>query len=105
MLQGGNYVVRKSAFEKIGGFNENFDFYGEDTDVACRINKVGKVKFTFKLPIFASGRRLKGEGMFKTAAKYGINYFWTIFFKKPFNKKYIDIRPDDKKQPNRLFLF
>ncbi len=28
MLQGGNYIFRRSAFEKIGGFSNEFDFYG-----------------------------------------------------------------------------
>jgi len=92
MLQGGNFIFRKSAFEQIGGYNHNFDFYGEDTDVAKRLNKVGDVVFSFSLPIYASGRRLKEEGLLKSGFKYSINYFWTIFFKKPFNKKHKDIR-------------
>ncbi|MFH1254930.1 MAG: glycosyltransferase family 2 protein [bacterium] len=92
MLQGGNFVVRRSAIEKIGGFNSKFDFWGEDADLAGRLNKVGDVKFTFKLPIYASGRRIKSEGALKIFWKYSINYFWTIFFNKPFNKKYMDIR-------------
>ncbi|MCX6796394.1 MAG: glycosyltransferase family 2 protein [Candidatus Falkowbacteria bacterium] len=92
MLQGGNFVIRKSAFEQVGGYNHNFDFYGEDTDVARRLHKVGKVVFSFYLPMYTSGRRVREEGVFKTAFLYSINYFWTIFFKKPFNKKYKDVR-------------
>lgn len=92
MLQGGNFIFKKSAFAQVGGYNSNFDFYGEDTDVAKRLNKVGEVIFSFSLPIYASGRRLKEEGLLKSGFKYSINYFWTIFFKKPFNKKHKDIR-------------
>ncbi|MDO8669696.1 MAG: glycosyltransferase family 2 protein [Candidatus Buchananbacteria bacterium] len=92
MLQGGNFIVRRSALEKIGGYNLNFDFYGEDTDMACRLHKVGEVVFTFNLPMYTSGRRLAKEGILTMGLRYGINHFWTIFFKKPFTKKFIDIR-------------
>ncbi len=92
ILQGGNFIIRRTAMEKIGGFNLGFDFYGEDIDVATRIKEVGKVKFTFQLPMYTSARRFKGEGLFVTAWNYGINYFWTIFFKKPFSKEHNDFR-------------
>jgi glycosyltransferase involved in cell wall biosynthesis len=92
MLQGGNFIVRRSALEKIGGYNLDFDFYGEDTDIACRLHKVGEVVFTFNLPMYTSGRRLAKEGILTMGLRYGINHFWTIFFKKPFTKKFIDIR-------------
>ena len=85
MLQGGNFVVKRTALEAVGGFNSDFDFWGEDTDLACRLLKVGGVKFTFALPIYASGRRLAREGMAKTGWKYALNYFSTIFFKKPYD--------------------
>jgi len=91
MLQGGNFIVKKSAMEKIGGYSLDFDFY-EDTDIAHRIHKHGHVKFTFKLPIYASGRRLKKEGLVKSGAQYALNYFWILMFKKPYAKEFKDIR-------------
>jgi glycosyltransferase involved in cell wall biosynthesis len=91
MLQGGNFIVKKSALEKIGGYSLNFDFY-EDTDIASRIYKVGHVKFTFGLPIYASGRRFKKENLVFAGIKYAINHFWVLTFKKPFSKGYVDIR-------------
>lgn len=93
MLQGGNFVLRKSALDKAGGFNLSIDFYGEDTDIARRLSPLGKVKFTFRFPIYASGRRLRAEGVFATGARYAVNHLWVLFFKKPFTKKYHDIRP------------
>jgi glycosyltransferase involved in cell wall biosynthesis len=92
MLQGGNFIIKRSAFDKVGGFNPELDFYGEDTDVARRIHQVGDVVFSFKFPVYASGRRLKGEGIITTGLKYSINFVWTIIFKKPFTKKYKDFR-------------
>jgi len=92
MLQGGNFIVRREALQKSGGHNTALFFYGEDLDLACRLCKIGEVKFTFDLPMYASARRLQGEGLLTMACRYAINYFWTIFFNRPFTKKYVDIR-------------
>ncbi|QHN05159.1 glycosyltransferase family 2 protein [Granulicella sp. WH15] len=94
MVQGGNFVLRSSALESIGGFNLAISFYGEDTDIARRMNRLGKVEFTFGLKMFSSARRLKHEGMLTIAARYTINYFWTTFRKRPFTEEYIDIREE-----------
>jgi glycosyltransferase involved in cell wall biosynthesis len=92
MVQGGNFVLRRQALEQIGGFNTAIAFYGEDTDIARRMSRVGQVRFTFGLKMFSSARRLKHEGIFTMAGKYTINYLWTTFRKKPFTEEYIDIR-------------
>ena len=92
MVQGGNFVLRRDALASIGGFNTDIAFYGEDTDIARRLNRVGKVVFTFQLKMFSSARRLKKEGMLRIGMRYTINYLWTTFRKRPFTDDYIDIR-------------
>jgi len=92
MVQGGNFVVSRTSLEAIGGFNTAISFYGEDTDIARRLNDVGEVRFTFDLKMSSSARRLKSEGMITMAARYSINYLWTTFFKRPFTNTYVDIR-------------
>ncbi|MBN9616136.1 MAG: glycosyl transferase family 2 [Acidobacteriales bacterium 59-55] len=92
MVQGGNFVVSRAALEQIGGFNLGISFYGEDTDIARRMNEVGDVLFTLDLKMFSSARRLKHEGMLKMAVRYSVNYFWTTFFKRPYTKDHVDIR-------------
>jgi glycosyltransferase involved in cell wall biosynthesis len=92
MLQGGNFVVRRSALEAIGGYDTNIDFYGEDTDIARRMQKAGRVKFTFGLPMYSSGRRMAKEGLFYTGVRYALNYLWVIFLKRPFHTRSTDIR-------------
>ena len=99
MVQGGNFVLSRWALEAIGGFNLDISFYGEDTDIARRLNSIGKVKFTFDLKMFSSARRLKYEGIFTIAARYTINYIWTIFLKRPFTPTYIDIREESDTPP------
>jgi glycosyltransferase involved in cell wall biosynthesis len=96
MLQGGNFVVRRDALLKIGGYDTSIDFYGEDTDIARRISKVGKAVFTFKLPMYSSGRRLAKTGIVTMGARYASNYFSTLFFKKPVTSTYEDIRVEKK---------
>ena len=78
MMQGGNFVVRKSALDAADAFNPNFSFYGEDTELARRLSKVGAVKFSFRAAGFFVGRRLAAEGLFRVAFQYSINYLWTI---------------------------
>ncbi len=92
MLQGGNFIVRRAHMDQIGGFDTTIEFYGEDTDIAKRISKVGRVKWTFKLPMYTSGRRLKKEGVIKTGWRYMINHFHTLLRGKPFTKEYTDVR-------------
>jgi GT2 family glycosyltransferase len=92
MVQGGNFVVLRSALERIGGFNLSISFYGEDTDIARRMSAVGNVLFTHELKMYSSARRLKKEGLLLMAARYTINYIWTTFLKRPFSHDHIDIR-------------
>jgi len=92
LVQGGNYVVRRDALQKIGGYDTTIDFYGEDTDVARRLNQVGKVKFTFKLPALSSGRRLAKEGVFTIGIRYAVNILSITFLKHPHTRQSIDVR-------------
>jgi len=92
MLQGGNFILRRSALQKVNGYDTSIDFYGEDTDIARRISKVGLVKFSFGLKMYTSSRRFQEEGIIMTGFRYVINHFWVIIFKKPFTKKFKDIR-------------
>jgi glycosyltransferase involved in cell wall biosynthesis len=92
MVQGGNFIITRDALEAIGGFNLDITFYGEDTDIARRLNEVGVVRFTFDLMMLTSPRRLRNEGMLATAMRYSINYFWTMFLERPFSNQHRDIR-------------
>jgi glycosyltransferase involved in cell wall biosynthesis len=92
VMQGGNFIVSRIALETAGGFNPDFRFYGEDAELARRLNKVGVVKFTFALRALSSGRRFSGEGLFKVLLRYCANYLWTHLFKHPFSSTWLDFR-------------
>jgi glycosyltransferase involved in cell wall biosynthesis len=94
MIQGGNFIVRRAVLDKIGGYDTTIEFYGEDTDVARRVSREGRVKWTFRLPIYSSARRMKGEGLVTVGLRYAINYLWVAVRGRPFTKDYKDIRPE-----------
>lgn len=92
MLQGGNFILRREALEAIGGFDTSIEFWGEDTDIGRRVSKMGKVVWTFSLPMKTSGRRLMKEGLIRTGWNYALNFFWITLFKKPYTRTYTDVR-------------
>lgn len=92
MLQGGNFVVQRGALERIEGYDTSIEFYGEDTDIARRISAVGKVKWTFALPMHTSARRITEEGLLRVGVCYAANFFWMTFRHKPKTLAYKDIR-------------
>jgi hypothetical protein len=92
MLQGGNFVVRRAVLQNIGGFDTTITFYGEDTDIARRLAIQGRIWWTWRLPIHASGRRLRAEGLMRSGVRYALNFFSILFFKRPATKTYTDIR-------------
>ncbi|MFH1841425.1 MAG: glycosyltransferase [Candidatus Nealsonbacteria bacterium] len=91
-INAGNFAVYKDCFEKVGGFNENIDFYGDEAYITSRLRKIGKVRFCRNLSIKSSARRFEKGGALKTCLKYAVNNVWQILFRKPFSKSHIDIR-------------
>ncbi|OGC86263.1 hypothetical protein A2949_03045 [Candidatus Adlerbacteria bacterium RIFCSPLOWO2_01_FULL_54_21b] len=92
MLQGGNFVLKRSAWEKAGGFDTTISFYGEDTDVARRISEHGRVLWTWRLPMHTSGRRLAQEGLVRMSWLYTINHLAILWTGHPATKHYTDVR-------------
>lgn len=94
IVQGGNFVFRKEAMLRAGGYDTTVEFYGEDTAVAMKLAPLGDVVFSSSIPISSSGRRMVAEGVFATGFKYAINFVWVTIFKRPFHKHSTDIRPE-----------
>lgn len=92
MLQGGNFILRRSALVSVGGFDTTIEFHGEDTDIARRVARVGRVQWTFSLPIYASGRRLQKEGIVRTALTYTLNHLSILYRHKPYSPTHDDVR-------------
>ncbi|HEX9503677.1 MAG TPA: glycosyltransferase family 2 protein [Patescibacteria group bacterium] len=97
LAQGSNLTVKKFALDKIGGYNDKIVFYGEDTELGRRISKIGPVLFTFKIPIYTSGRRFYSEGLIVTGFNYALNFFWINLFRRPYHQVYTDVRQQTEK--------
>jgi glycosyltransferase involved in cell wall biosynthesis len=95
---GANLIIKRAALQEIGGINTSFEFYGDDADLGRSLAKVGRVVFTFALPVYTSGRRFKEEGLLTMGVKYQVNYIWSLLFKKPFTAKHIDVREPEQGQ-------
>ncbi|MES2315054.1 MAG: glycosyltransferase family A protein [Patescibacteria group bacterium] len=92
LVVGGNFAISKKALDLMGGFDTTIAFYSEDTDIARRVAKVGKVRFMLDLKMPSSGRRFVGQGFFKTGWLYYINFLSAALLKRPTTQEYTDIR-------------
>jgi len=92
MAVGGNFAVRRKSLEQIGGFDRNIKFYGDDTDIARRLHKIGKVKFNLSFIMYSSARRLKNQGILTAGLLYASNFLSVVILKRPLTKAYKDIR-------------
>lgn len=92
MILGGNFIARKDALVQMGGFDPSIEFYGEDTDIARRLSKIGKVMFSGSLYVYSSARRFETEGLWKPNITYALNYLWPVLFGRPYTVKYRDVR-------------
>ncbi|KKT42141.1 MAG: family 2 glycosyl transferase [Candidatus Giovannonibacteria bacterium GW2011_GWA2_44_13b] len=96
MILGGNFIAKKDALLRAGGFNENVEFYGEDTDIAKTLSRQGKLVFRMDFYMPTSSRRLQAEGVIRTNIRYAVNFIWEVIFHRPYHTKdYKDIRHDN----------
>ncbi len=79
VLIGGNNFIRASVLERMGGYDTDIIFYGEDTDTAKRVSRFGKVTFNPGLTMKTSARRFKDEGTLKLTIKYLFHFFRVVF--------------------------
>jgi glycosyltransferase involved in cell wall biosynthesis len=92
VLYGGNFAVRREALDAIGGFDTSIEFHGEDTNLARRVSKVGRVRLRQACYVFTSARRYKTMGRGKVFGLYLRNFCAEIFFHRPSDKTHEDVR-------------
>lgn len=80
-MTGGNSMMRAKELELMGGFDTSFTFYGDDTDVAKRLSKYGRVAFDPNFVLKTSARRFKKQGEFKIFFLYFYYFLKTTFYR------------------------
>jgi len=92
LLYGGNFAVRRSALDAIGGFDTSIEFHGEDTNLGRRLARVGRVTLRPRCYVFTSARRYKVQGRGRVFGLYARNFCAEIFFHRPSDTSHEDIR-------------
>ncbi len=83
VVTGGGALIKSSSLEKIGGFNTDIQFYGDDTDSAVRLSKIGKIIYSSNFYTLSSARRFNRIGYIKTFLIYVNNFLSIIRTGKP----------------------
>lgn len=89
-----NLSYKKEAFQKLGGYNTNLEWGGDELDVLRRLKRVGKTVFSDHLiPPLTDGRRYK-VGFFVFLFKHVFYYYWFNYLTaRLFGKSNIRTKP------------
>jgi len=88
--RGDFFAVRRKAFFKVGGFNENFHMM-EITDLINRLMEYGKIA-VLRSPAYESARRLKKWGPIKNFLFWQPHYLSYFMLSRPLKIEYESIR-------------
>ncbi len=66
---GFNFLFRRDAYEKVGGYDENWKWGSPDIEFGRRLRKMGKVRLSL-IAVKTSSRRFKKGGFFKTTRMF-----------------------------------
>ncbi len=91
MGRGECHVVKREAFFKVNGYNENL-VAGEDFDLYMRLRRLGEIINVKGLKIYESPRRYRRYGYLRTLALWFLNSISIIFFKKSISKVWDAVR-------------
>jgi len=83
-IYGGNFAINKAVLFAAGGFNQDIEFFGEDTDLTKRIGRRGQIYFLKDLWSGTSARRFNAAGCLRTMATYAANYASFLLWDRPF---------------------
>ncbi|MBU1071366.1 glycosyltransferase family 2 protein [Patescibacteria group bacterium] len=100
VIAGSYFLISLKLFNQIGGWDEDYFFYGEDIDICYRLQQAGyKIIYypkvsTLHLKGASSGIRQETEKITQASKKIKIKIArasiraWEIFIKKHYSKKY-----------------
>jgi glycosyltransferase involved in cell wall biosynthesis len=92
VFYGGNFAVRRTALEAIGGFDTTIDFHGEDTNLGRRLHARGDVALRNACFVHTSARRYRAMGTWAVIRLYVRNFWSEILRHRPSDQTHVDIR-------------
>lgn len=92
VFYGGNFAVRRTALDHIGGFDTRIAFHGEDTNLGRRLARIGPVRLAERCYLYTSARRYRALGRWRVFRLYVRNFVSEILRHRPKDETYADIR-------------
>jgi GT2 family glycosyltransferase len=92
VFYGGNFAVRRTALERIGGFDTTIEFHGEDTNLGRRLHAVGRVELVGDCYLFTSARRYRAMGTWAVVRLYVRNFVSEVLHHRPKDTTHLDVR-------------
>ncbi|MCB0543369.1 MAG: glycosyltransferase [Lewinellaceae bacterium] len=91
LAKGECQLVRRSVFERIGGYNETI-VAGEDCNLFYRLHKEGKVAYFYRLAVHHSPRRFREYGYMRLSFIYLREGLSLLFLRKSYMKEWTPVR-------------
>jgi glycosyltransferase involved in cell wall biosynthesis len=92
VFYGGNFGVRGSALERIGGFDRTIEFHGEDTNLGRRLTPLGSIHIAPECWVWTSARRYRAMGKCTVFGLYVRNFWSEILRHRPSDNDHLDVR-------------
>jgi GT2 family glycosyltransferase len=92
VFYGGNFAVRRSALERIGGFDTSIEFHGEDTNLGRRLAAIGPVALRYECFLYTSARRYNAMGKGAVFRLYVRNFVSEVLHHRPKDSAHVDVR-------------
>ncbi len=92
VFYGGNFAVRRSALDAIGGFDTSIEFHGEDTNLGRRLHARGDVALRNGCFVYTSARRYHAMGTWAVIRLYVRNFWSEILRHRPSDRTHVDVR-------------
>jgi len=92
IFYGGNFAVRRTALERIGGFDTTIEFHGEDTNLGRRLHQIGRVELVGDCYLYTSARRYVAMGTWAVVRLYVRNFVSEVLHHRPKDTTHLDVR-------------
>jgi len=92
IFYGGNFAVRRTALDRIDGFDTSIEFHGEDTNLGRRLFAVGKVGLFHDCYLHTSARRYIAMGKGAVFRLYVRNFVSELLHHRPKDTVHLDVR-------------